>query len=124
MNGISWMTYFMIILASYRFTHLIVFDKITEYFRSSFMTSKKTVDEHGRVEVKKVPSSKFGYLLNCYWCAGVWSAILFGVGYLYLRNIAMPIIFVFSIAGASAIIETFVGVASRWIAYLSKEIHE
>ncbi|KZM58755.1 hypothetical protein A3Q36_14190 [Geobacillus stearothermophilus] len=31
LRELDWMTYIMIILASYRFTHLIVFDKITEF---------------------------------------------------------------------------------------------
>jgi hypothetical protein len=124
MKDISWMTYLMLILASYRFTHLIVFDKITEFIRKPFMKEQEITDEKGRTYTKQVPKSKFGYLLNCYWCAGVWSAILFGCGYLLIIKIFWPVIFIFSIAGASSIIETLVGVGSRWIAYLSKEIHE
>jgi hypothetical protein len=124
MRDISWMTYLMVILASYRFTHLIVFDKITEFIRKPFMKEQQVMDKEGHAHTKQVPKSKFGYLLNCYWCAGVWSAILFGCSYLFLTKIAWPIIFIFSIAGASAIIETMVGVGSRWIAYLSKELHD
>lgn len=124
MKDISWMTYLMLILASYRFTHLIVFDKITEFIRKPFMKEEQVTDEKGHTYTKQVPKSKLGYLLNCYWCAGVWSAILFGTSYLLLTRTSMPVIFIFSIAGASSIIETMVGVGSRWIAYLSKEIHQ
>ncbi len=124
MKDISWMTYLMVILASYRFTHLIVFDKITEFIRKPFMKEEQVTDTSGHIHTKQVPKSKFGYLLNCYWCAGMWSAILFGCIYLFWTKTMLPFIFIFSIAGASSIIETFVGVGSRCIAFLSKEIHE
>lgn len=119
MGNMSWMTYVMIILASYRFTHLIVFDKITEWLRDPFLRKKRVIDAEGHASTKKVPTSMFGYLLSCYWCAGVWSAILIGVAYLLIPRIALPVIFVASIAGAQAILETFVGVATKSIQYLA-----
>lgn len=111
----------MLILASYRITHLIVFDKITEFIRTPFLRKQVKIDEEGKSTIKKIPTSMFGYLLNCYWCAGVWSAILIGCGYWFIPNIAMPIIFVFSIAGAAAILETYIGVGTKLVAYLSKK---
>ncbi|WP_188205937.1 DUF1360 domain-containing protein [Alkalibacillus aidingensis] len=121
LEQLDWMTYLMIILASYRFTHLIVFDKITEFIREPFLKRKKIKDDYGLEKVKKVPTSKFGYLLNCYWCAGVWSAIFIAIGYLLIPNIALPVIFVLSIAGAQAILETFVGVGTKLVDYLKRE---
>jgi hypothetical protein len=111
--------FIMIILASYRFTHLIVFDKITEFIRKPFLKMTK-VNEDGHEKTKKVPDSKLGYLLNCYWCAGVWSAIIFGFGYLLYPTIFIPAIFIFAIAGGQTIIETFVGVGTKAIHALSK----
>jgi hypothetical protein len=110
----------MLILASYRFTHLIVFDKITEFIRNPFMIKKRVEYAKGKMKTKKIPKSNFGYLLNCYWCAGIWSAIIMAIGYIYLPQIAIPIIFIFSIAGAQAILETFVGVGTKIIDYLTK----
>ena len=124
MRDISWMTYVMIILASYRFTHLIVFDKITEFIRDPFLRKKKVTDEEGHTETKKVPTSMFGYLLNCYWCAGVWIAIFMGVAYLLIPKLALPVIFIFSIAGAQTILETFVGVGTKSIQYLHNKKDE
>lgn len=124
MKDITWMTYLMLILASYRFTHLIVFDKITEFIRKPFLRRQVLVDQDGKSTVKKTPTSMFGYLLNCYWCAGVWSAIFIGLSYWFVPNIAMPMIFVFSIAGAAAILETLIGTCTKLIAYLSKLIQE
>jgi hypothetical protein len=119
-KDLNWLTFLMLILASYRFTHLIVFDKITEFIRDPFMKKKRIEDANGVVKTKKVPKSNFGYLLNCYWCAGVWSAIIITFGYIFFPKIAIPFIFVFSIAGAQAIMETFVGVGTKIIDYLSK----
>ncbi|MFD2637297.1 DUF1360 domain-containing protein [Piscibacillus salipiscarius] len=115
---LNWLTYLMIILASYRFTHLIVFDKITEFIRKPFLKKQTIKDQEGHLERKDVPKSKFGYLLNCYWCAGVWSAIFLALGFMFIPNIALPIIFILSIAGAQAILETFVGVGVKLVDYL------
>nr|WP_254119659.1 DUF1360 domain-containing protein [Bacillus sp. FJAT-29790] len=100
------MAFIMIILASYRLTHLIVFDKIAEPLRNHFLKKKETKDH----EIKKVPKSMFGYLLTCYWCTGIWSAIILGTMYIFLPFITKYIIFILAIAGGQAILETFVGV--------------
>lgn len=121
MANLDWMTYLMIILASYRFTHLIVFDKITEFLRNPFLRKEKVVDAEGHVSTKKTPTSMFGYLLNCYWCTGIWSAIILGIAYLMIPHIAKPVIFILSIAGAQAIMETFVGVGTKLVQFLSEK---
>ncbi|WP_419394411.1 DUF1360 domain-containing protein [Cytobacillus praedii] len=100
------MAFVMIVLASYRLTHLIVFDKIAEPLRNRFLKKIET-ESH---EIKKVPKSMIGYLLTCYWCTGVWSAILLGLMYILVPSIAKYFIFILSIAGGQAILETFVGV--------------
>ena len=115
---ISWMTFLMIILASYRLTHLVVFDKITEPIRNLFL--KKIEDENN--EIKKVPKSMLGYLLTCYWCTGIWSAILLGMMYVFLPSFAIYVIFVLSIAGGQAILESFVGVNIKKTELYSEEI--
>jgi hypothetical protein len=123
MFELSWMTLVMLILASYRLTHLIVFDKITEFIRKPFMIKKEIETEHGPV-LKDVPKNMFGYLLNCYWCAGVWSAIIIGGGYLLFPKIASIIILFLSIAGGQCILETFVGVNIKKVSYYSKKSAE
>ncbi|MBT2572377.1 DUF1360 domain-containing protein [Bacillus sp. ISL-51] len=124
MTNLSWLTYLMIILASYRLTHLIVFDKITEFIRKPFTKQEKTIDAAGHVGQKHVPSSTFGYMLQCYWCAGVWCAILIGICYLIWPRYANPVIFILSIAGAQAILETFVGVGTKVIDVLAAMKHK
>ncbi|MDR7002463.1 DUF1360 domain-containing protein [Neobacillus niacini] len=116
MRDISWITYIMLILASYRLTHLIVFDKITEFIRRPFVKKVEVQTEDG-TKSKEVPTSMFGYLLKCYWCAGVWSAILLGGAYLLFPKVTFVFIFIFSIAGGQSIIETFVGVNIKKVNY-------
>ncbi|OIK15888.1 hypothetical protein BIV60_07830 [Bacillus sp. MUM 116] len=106
----------MLILASYRLTHLIVFDKITEFIRKPFVKKVEVKTKEG-TKSKEVPTSMFGYLLKCYWCAGVWSAILLGGAYLLFPKVTFVFIFIFSIAGGQSIIETFVGVNIKKVDY-------
>ncbi len=47
MDHLSWLTFIMLILASYRLTHLIVFDKITEFIRKPFMKKKGSLIKTG-----------------------------------------------------------------------------
>jgi hypothetical protein len=109
----------MLILASYRLTHLIVFDKITEFIRKPFVRKVEVETDTG-TESKEVPTSMVGYLLKCYWCAGVWSAIVLAGAYLLFPKVTFVIIFIFSIAGGQTIIETFVGVNIKKVDYYSE----
>ncbi|SEQ95233.1 Protein of unknown function [Virgibacillus subterraneus] len=117
---ISWISFVMIILASYRLTHLIVFDKITEFIRKPFLTEKKISAN----ESKEVPKSKIGYLLTCYWCAGIWCATFLAVIFLWIPFIAKYLIFILAIAGGQAILESFVGVNIKQTALYTEETKE
>ncbi|PWU68706.1 DUF1360 domain-containing protein [Gracilibacillus dipsosauri] len=117
---IDWLTYLILLLASYRLTHLIVFDKITEFIRNPFLKKEIVTDEKGEEHVKKVPTSKFGYLLNCYWCAGIWSAIFITIAFIWIPDFSWPVIFILSIAGGQAILETFVGVGTKLVKWFSE----
>jgi len=119
-RDISWMSYIMLILASYRLTHLIVFDKITEFIRKPFVKKVQTHTASGEVQTKEVPKSMFGYLLKCYWCAGIWSAVFLGALYLLFPKISFVVMLILSIAGGQSIIETFVGVNIKKVDYYSE----
>jgi hypothetical protein len=121
-TDISWMTYIMLILASYRLTHLIVFDKITEFIRRPFVKKIKVETGDGTT-TKEVPTSLFGYLLKCYWCAGVWCACFLSGSYLLFPKVTFVLILILSIAGGQSIIETFVGVNIKKVDYYS-DLHK
>lgn len=100
-------------LACFRLTRLVVYDKITEFIRSPFFDEIEEQNEAGETEIYYIPKKAglkrfFGELLSCYWCTGIWAAIVI-VGFSYFfPSIMSPIILVLAIAGAASIMETFI----------------
>ncbi|UFT99694.1 DUF1360 domain-containing protein [Radiobacillus kanasensis] len=107
----TWFGFVLLALASFRFTHLLVYDQITKRLRDPFIEEEEEELSDGTVEVlihtKGTGVRKFvGELLSCHWCTGIWSAaILYGL-YVLLPGIATPIIMILAIAGLAAIIQT------------------
>ncbi|MBN3523170.1 DUF1360 domain-containing protein [Paenibacillus apiarius] len=113
MWDISWFTFVLLFLASYRLTRLIVFDEITAFLRRPFVEERFHTDETGAIYA--VIDEKGGRfhafmrkLLTCYWCVGVWCAAAVGAAYLLIPDIAYPFVLVLAIAGAAGILESFV----------------
>jgi len=107
---IQWMEFFLLILASFRLTRLIVFDRITESFRKLFLDEVEEQNNDGQTEVYIVPKSGkisgfFGELISCYWCTGVWVAIFLTLLYYFFPSICGPFVLVFAIAGGASLIE-------------------
>lgn len=113
MKELTWLMFTMLVLANYRLTHLIVFDKITEWMRKPFLRYITVRDDQGEIVEKKEPTSMFGYLVNCYWCAGIWSAFLIGTLFILFPVITVPIVFILALAGGQSILETFVGFVAK-----------
>ncbi|MDF2946219.1 MAG: hypothetical protein K0S51_898 [Bacillales bacterium] len=101
-------------LASYRLTRVIVFDKIAKFIRNPFIEEKEVVEEDGTVSYfTKLKYNSgilcwLGQLLSCYWCVGVWVATGFYTFYAFFPAYALPLIYIFAIAGAASIIETII----------------
>ncbi len=110
MVSLSWLEFIIIILASFRLTHLIVYDEITSFIRDPFVSVTYEENEAGQlvqtIEVKgRGLRSWIGKLLSCHWCTGIWSAALIVGIYVYLPA-AFPVILVLAVAGAAAVIES------------------
>ncbi len=110
MHDISWMHFFILALASYRLTHLIVFDEIVSFIRSPFLNVSYEQDHNGQVirhvEIKGTGVRYWiGSLLSCYWCVGLWSSITIVLLYMFFP-VLFPLWLILAIAGAAAIIET------------------
>ncbi|MFD2369944.1 DUF1360 domain-containing protein [Brevibacillus sp. GCM10020057] len=110
MFDLSWLDLTILVLASFRLTHLIVFDEITEPLRSPFIAITYETDASGQVlRQVQFKGGKFrrwiGRLLSCYWCVGIWAALAIVLMYLYVPA-AYPVILLLAIAGAAAVIET------------------
>lgn len=114
---ISWIELFVISLASFRLTRLIVFDNITEFLRTPFFDEVIEVGPDGEEEAYYVPkkgiiSGPIGELLSCYWCTGIWVALAVCIFYFLWPHFATPFILVMAVAGMGAIIETLI---QRWL---------
>lgn len=110
MFGISLLDLIILVLASFRITHLIVFDEITSFIRKPFLLVSYDLDSSGQlvrnVQYKGTGLRRWiGSLLSCHWCVGVWVAAGIVVLYFFLP-VAYPLLLVFAIAGAAAVIET------------------
>ena len=109
----AWFYFFVVGLAVFRLTRLIVYDKITHFIRKPFMQELEELNEDGEKEIYYVPMDKgirgwIGELLNCYWCTGIWMTIFILLLYWLIPFFANVFIFGLAIAGFAAIIETIV----------------
>ncbi|WP_026693459.1 DUF1360 domain-containing protein [Peribacillus kribbensis] len=97
-------------LASFRFTRLVVYDKITERWRAPFFDEMVEKDEHGKEEIYIIPKPKgfkkfVGELLSCFWCTGIWcSTILLGL-HSFIPEVGDPVILILSVAAIGALLE-------------------
>ncbi|MFB6465361.1 DUF1360 domain-containing protein [Cytobacillus sp. Hz8] len=105
--------FILLALASFRLTRLIVYDKITAFLRAPFFDEMEEENESGEKEIyfvpKKTPIRGFiGELLGCYWCTGIWSAMILYSGFLFWPTILGPVLVVLAVAGLAAIVETII----------------
>jgi hypothetical protein len=108
--SITWLHLVILVLASYRLTHLIVFDEITSFLRDPFLRISYVADEGGQIQRQiEILGTGWRYwigkLLSCYWCVGIWSSAFFVLVYLYVPAL-FPLHVIFAVAGAAAILET------------------
>lgn len=95
-------------LAAFRITRLVVYDKITRWFRELFM-AKKIVVENGEKMVELRPFAS-GFrrtihdLLGCPWCIGFWSALFVVFGY-FLFSWAWVVILFLAVAGMGSLVQ-------------------
>jgi hypothetical protein len=104
-------------LAVFRMTHLIVYDKITEFLRAPFFDEQEEMDENGESVIFLVPKTGglkgwIGELLSCHWCTGIWIAA--GSYFLYwiVPGVASPLFTIMAIAGLASLLEA---VVQRWL---------
>jgi hypothetical protein len=107
---ISWLHLVVLIFASFRLTHLIVFDEITSVIREPFVKITYEPEESGQVmrKVEIIGSGWrhwMGMLLSCHWCVGVWSSIFLVALYIWIP-VSFPLHLILAVAGAAAFIES------------------
>ncbi|MED0674308.1 DUF1360 domain-containing protein [Aneurinibacillus thermoaerophilus] len=110
MPELSWIHLVILIFASFRLTHLLVFDEITSFIRAPFLAITHEEDVDGQtiqhIEIKGTGLRRLiGKLLSCYWCVGIWSAALVVTLYWFLPT-SFIFLVILAIAGAAALIES------------------
>lgn len=110
MLGITWISLVVLILASFRLTRLIIYDKITAFLRKPFIETTYELDKNGEFEeVLKVKGTGLRYwigsLLSCYWCTGIWTTIAIILLYAFVPASHIVLV-ILAVAGAAALIES------------------
>jgi hypothetical protein len=82
-------------LASFRVTRLIVYDKISRWFRDLFDDPRGYGLRHTIHD-----------LLNCPWCIGFWSALILVVAY-FTQEWAWTVIFFLAVAGVGSLVHLY-----------------
>ncbi len=101
----------ILFLASFRLTHLIVFDKIATFIRDPFITVTHQTGPDGQpmlhTEIKADKGWRYwiGSLLSCYWCVGVWASLVVVILY-WLVPYSYPLLLILAIAGVASFIES------------------
>jgi hypothetical protein len=98
----------LMVLAAFRMTRLVVYDKITRFFREWFL-DKRTVVVNGveHVELRLVTHGvrrTLYDLVDCPWCIGMWSALIIAFCY-FIFPWAWFVILFLAVAGASSFIQ-------------------
>jgi hypothetical protein len=92
---LTFLDFTIIVLATFRFTHMLTFDKVLVFARHWFMVESAGTYEPPTRGVKKL---MYG-LLECLWCTGMWSGVL--IVTLYLVSVWSRL-FVLMLAAAGA----------------------
>jgi Protein of unknown function (DUF1360) len=95
----------LLILAGFRLVRLLVFDRIFEPLRDWF-AMRKSSDNYLPSFFIRIRQF-IGAMLQCYWCAGIWSAALICAIYLWLPPLH-PFLLLLAVAGGAAILESLI----------------
>ncbi len=85
---ISLFDFSLLILATFRLTHLFVYDSVMNFLREYF--AKFNIG----------PGKTISNLISCPWCTGMWMALIVSFFY-FLTPYAWFVIFVIALAGAA-----------------------
>ncbi|WP_017754666.1 DUF1360 domain-containing protein [Calidifontibacillus oryziterrae] len=106
----SVLDFILICLATFRLTRFFVYDKLASVIRKPFHHEYEIILDDGTIETYFEVRGKglrkiFGELLSCYWCTGIWCAIILYCGYFFLPIYSSPVIIILAIAGSASFFE-------------------
>ncbi|WP_245579652.1 DUF1360 domain-containing protein [Alteribacter aurantiacus] len=101
----SFLTFLLLSLASFRLTHLFVYDKITLPLRLLFLDVIEEGGEEYYVPKDGIIKRFIGEVITCHWCTSVWAAMILTGGYVVLPSFFFILIVILAVAGVAALIE-------------------
>ena len=113
--------------AAFRVTRLVVYDKITRWFREIFV-KKQEFEQDGQTWVELVPY-KTGFfatisdLLGCPWCIGFWSSLIIAFIY-FMYPWAWFVVFFLALAGAGSLLQLSANMIGWKAENLKQDSHE
>ncbi|WP_096435703.1 DUF1360 domain-containing protein [Alteribacter populi] len=104
----SWFLFLLLSFATFRLTHLIVYDQIMQRLRDHFLNLVD--DENEPYYEPKGTGLRYliGEIISCHWCTAVWSAIFLVLGLWLVPTVFYFVIVVLAVAGLGAIIQAVV----------------
>jgi hypothetical protein len=110
MFAISWIHLLILMIASFRLTHLLIYDEITSFLRKPFITVTYEESSSGHI-VQQIHIKGTGWrygvglFLSCHWCVGIWSSFIVVGLYEFLPS-TFPLLLVLAVAGAASVLES------------------
>ncbi len=115
-RSLSWLEVTMLSFASFRITRLVVYDKITRFFREWFVDKREVVYEGTRVVELTSPKDGFRQtihdLLACPWCVGLWAGLISSYVYIMYPWGWFVVLFL-AVSGAGSLLQ-LLGNALGW----------
>jgi hypothetical protein len=102
LENISFKEALVIVLASYRMTRILVFEKIFKYLRDVF---KRREDLY--------LIGTLSSIITCPWCAGVWVTLLIFVFY-YLVPFGVVLVYVLALSGVASMVILISNLLHMW----------
>ena len=102
LEDISFKEALVIVLASYRMTRILVFEKIFKYLRDVF---KRREDLY--------LIGTLSSIITCPWCAGVWVTLLIFVFY-YLVPFGVVLVYVLALSGVASMVILLSNLLHMW----------
>lgn len=115
-DELTFVDFALISLASFRIIRLMVYDKITAFFREQFYD---VVEQKGKVLLVKPatgPRRTLADLLTCPWCIGIWATAM--VTFLYLLT---PAFFYVVLFLALSSVATFLQLLTNLIGWKAEQ---
>jgi hypothetical protein len=116
----------LLALAAFRITRLIVYDKITRFFREWFVYKYDDVREGKEVTI--ILPYQVGLrrtlhdLVNCPWCIGIWGTLIIVVIY-YVFPFGWLITFILAIAGVASFMQMLANLIGWSAEYMKGKTH-